>query len=152
MFRFGNRSVVCKFWFGELIVMTPKAAFPGDFAKSMICQNQFRQRRNRKSPQDFRLSGEGGEQRRMRFPHVALCACVLIDVVPAIRTSSVFRLNCKQFSRNPPRAYRPVRRGPTGPFSLKTLHWSVVQALEPLKTVHWTVFRAFEPFPKGEGL
>ena len=83
-------------------------AFPGDFAKSLICQNQFRQRRNRKSPQDFRLSGEGGAQRRMRFPLVALCASVLIDVVPAIRTSSVFRLNCKQFNRNPPRAYRPV--------------------------------------------
>ena len=48
-------------------------------------------------------------------------------------------------------AYRPVRRGPTGPFSLKTLHWSLFRALEPLKTVHWTVFRAFEPFPKGEG-
>jgi len=44
-------------------------------------------------------------------------------------TSSVFRQNCKQFRRNPP--------GPAGPFSLKT--------------VHWTVFRALEPFPKGEG-
>ncbi len=46
--------------------------------------------------------GEGGAQRRMRFPHVALRACVPIDVVPATRTSSVFRLNCKQFNRNPP--------------------------------------------------
>ena len=34
-----------------------------------------------------------------------------------------------------PRCARPP--GPTGPFSLKT--------------VHWTVFRTLEPFPRGEG-
>ena len=56
-----------------------------------------------------------------------------------------------------PRAYRPHRRGSADPFSLKTLHWRVFRALEPLKTVHWTVFRALDapetlPLVAGEGL
>ena len=32
-----------------------------------------------------------------------------------------------------PRAYRPHRQGSADPFSLKTLHWRVFQALEPSK-------------------
>ena len=48
------------------------------------------------------------------------------------------------------RACRPDLRGPTGPFSLKTLHRRVFQALEPLETVHRTVSRALGP-PKGRG-
>jgi len=42
-------------------------------------------------------------------------------------------------------ACRSVRRGPAGPFSLRTVHWTVLRALEPLRTVHWTVLRALEP-------
>ena len=34
--------------------------------------------------------------------------------------------------------FTEIPQGPTGPFSLKT--------------VHWTVFRAFEPFPKGKAI
>ena len=44
-----------------------------------------------------------------------------------------------------PRACRPHRRGSADPFSLKTVHWTVFRALEPLKTLHRRVFRAFEP-------
>ena len=42
-------------------------------------------------------------------------------------------------------ACRPVRRGPAGPFSLKTAHCAVFRALEPLKTAHCAVFQALEP-------
>ena len=47
---------------------------------------------------------------------------------------------------------RPVRRGSADPFSLKTLHWRVFRALEPLKTLHWRVFRALEPLKLSTGL
>jgi len=46
-------------------------------------------------------------------------------------------------------ACRPVRRGPAGPFSLRTVHRTVLRALEPLRTVHWTVLRALEPIAMG---
>ena len=55
-----------------------------------------------------------------------------------------------------PRACRPHQRGSADPFSLKTLHWRVFRALEPLKTAHCAVFRALDaPEPAaslpGEG-
>ena len=46
------------------------------------------------------------------------------------------------------RACRSHRQGSADPFSLKTLHRRVFQALEPLKTLHWSVFRALDvPVP-----
>ena len=45
----------------------------------------------------------------------------------------------------PPGACWPVPQGSADPFSLKTLHWRVFQAFEPLKTLRWRVFQAFEP-------
>ena len=39
---------------------------------------------------------------------------------------------------------RPVRRGSADPFSLKTVHWTVFRAFEPLKTLHRRVFRALD--------
>ena len=62
------------------------------------------------------------------------------------------RYSCSRREASPlglfPRACRPHRQGSADPFSLKTLHWRVFRALEPLKTVHWTVFRALDvPVP-----
>ena len=45
---------------------------------------------------------------------------------------------------------RPHRRGPAGPFSLRTVHWTVLRALEPLKTAHCAVFRALDATAVGK--
>ena len=45
---------------------------------------------------------------------------------------------------------RPHRRGPTGPFSLKNIHWIFFRAFEPLKTAHCAVFRALDATAVGK--
>ena len=73
------------------------------------------------------------------LPDVALRAYDAIDVLPATRTSSVFRLKRKRFHRNPPGVYRPVLAvTPKGRLAKRSCS-------PP------DCFRALEPFPTGEG-